>query len=187
VESQASLISKRATAGLHLLPRLLRIMPSMGPVHPHKSLTSSTVAMTSSPSLHLHFREDVPLLLKAIAPRNGARLGARSSAIKRRVRASRGFPSFWGSLPHDPMLRSRACDSEGASQVGGRRSDCPPTPFHRWAVPDRNLTRRRHRGSRVPPPECCNTADIPNVFGENDRKRRMTGGTGHDCCFATQQ
>jgi len=44
-------------------------------------------------------------------------------------------------------LRSRACDSDGQSPVGGRRSDSPPTPLHRWAVPDCNLTRRRHRAS----------------------------------------
>ena len=67
-------------------------------------------------------------------------------AIKRRVRASQGFRSFWGAYPR-PRLRSRACDSERASPVGGRRSDCPPTPFHRWAVPDCTLTRRRQRAS----------------------------------------
>jgi hypothetical protein len=83
---------------------------------------------------------------------------------------------FWteGSLPRRttiigfPIGRqsantgNAAADSEGASQVGGRRSDCPPTPFHSWAVPDCNLTRLRHRASRVLPPESCNTAGSPN-------------------------
>ena len=62
-------------------------------------------------------------------------------AIKRRVKASQGFVRF-GGLPHDPRLRSGACDSEGASQMGGRRSNCPPTSVHRRAVPDFNLMRQ---------------------------------------------
>src|SRR5260370_4878851 len=85
-------------------------------------------------------------------------LGARSSGHQAEGASEPRLPLVLGSLPHDPRLRSYACDSEGASQVGGRRSDCPPTPIHRWAVPDCNLTRRRHRASRVPPPESCNTA-----------------------------
>ena len=46
--------------------------------------------------------------------------------------------------------------------MGGRRSDCPPTPFHRRTVPDYNLMRYRHHASRVPPPERCNTTLAAN-------------------------
>ena len=64
-------------------------------------------------------------------------------AITRRVKASQGFRSG------EPAVRSkvtkRCCDSEGASQMAGRRSNCPPTQVHRRAVPDFSLMRRRHR------------------------------------------
>src|SRR5260370_27452369 len=89
-------------------------------------------------------------------------LGAGSSGHQAARASEPRLPLVLGSLPHDPRLRSRACDSEGASQVGGRRSDCPPTPFHRGAVPDCNLTRRRHRASRVLPPQSCSTAATRN-------------------------
>jgi IS6 family transposase len=66
------------------------------------------------------------------------------------VEALKSEGTLWRRCRLRPIRKGQA--------LGGRRSDCPPTPFHRWAVPDCNLMRRRHRASRVPPLESCNTA-----------------------------
>ena len=63
-------------------------------------------------------------------------------AIKRRVRESQGFRSFWGAW-HDPTIRSDARDSKGAGETNRGRSGRAPPRFHRRAVPDCEVMRCR--------------------------------------------